>query len=113
MPDENRRMARERKTIHVMIQMYCRAHHGGKERLCNECSELGDYADKRLDKCRFRHDKPTCANCPVHCYKPVMREKVRAVMRYSGPRMLLRHPILAVLHVIDGRRKIGPIDKHG
>ena len=59
----------------------------------------------RLDKCPFLEGKTTCANCPVHCYKSDMREKVREVMRYSGPRMTLRHPILAVFHLIDGLRK--------
>jgi hypothetical protein len=26
------------------------------------------------------------------------------VMRYTGPRMMWRHPVLAVRHVLDGRR---------
>jgi hypothetical protein len=26
-------------------------------------------------------------------------------MRYAGPRMLLRHPLLAILHQLDGLRK--------
>jgi hypothetical protein len=36
---------------------------------------------------------------------PLMRDDIRAVMRYAGPRMLLHHPILAVQHLIDGWRK--------
>jgi hypothetical protein len=63
-----------------------------------------DYARVRLDTCRYGTEKPTCATCPTHCYKPVMRERVREVMRYSGPRMLKRHPVLAVAHLVDGRR---------
>ena len=43
----------------------------------------------------FGDDKPTCANCKVHCYSEAMRERVRDVMRYAGPRMLWRHPVLA------------------
>jgi len=35
----------------------------------------------------------------------VMRERVRVVMRTAGPRMIWRHPILAIRHVIDGRQK--------
>lgn len=61
---------------------------------------------QRIDKCPFCLNKPTCANCPVHCYKKDMREAVREAMRYAGPRMLLRHPILAILHQIDGRRVV-------
>ncbi len=34
-----------------------------------------------------------------------MREKIRRVMRYAGPRMLLRHPVMALLHMVDGLRK--------
>lgn len=87
-----------------MIILYCRNNHK-KDQLCIECRELRDYALNRLDRCPFQEGKTTCAKCPVHCYKPDMRERVRAVMRYSGPRMLWRHPVLAVFHLIDGRRK--------
>jgi len=49
-----------------------------------------------MSRCPFGPDKPTCAKCPIHCYKPQVRERVREVMRFAGPRMLLRHPVLAV-----------------
>jgi hypothetical protein len=61
----------------------------------------------RLEKCRYGADKPTCANCETHCYRPAMREQVRVVMRYSGPRMLKLHPVLAVAHLVDGRKTPG------
>jgi len=106
MPFIQPRMRRERKTIESMFAIYCRDLHatpsGG---LCGACQELQDYAVERLDRCPFQENKSTCANCAVHCYKPEMRQKVRQVMRYAGPRMLLRHPILAVRHMLDGRRK--------
>jgi hypothetical protein len=66
---------------------------------------------QRLEKCPFEEGKTTCARCPVHCYKPEMREKIRAVMRYSGPRMLYRHPMLTIFHIIDGRRKAPVADR--
>lgn len=59
---------------------------------------------QRVDKCTFQDAKPTCAKCPVHCYNPTMREQVREVMRYAGPRMVLHHPILSILHTLDGMR---------
>ena len=99
------RMRRERRTIEAMIRLYCRDHHGGGRKLCLGCAELLDYAFRRLDRCPFQEGKTTCAKCPVHCYKPSMREKVREVMRYSGPRMLWHHPVLALFHLLDGRRK--------
>ncbi|MFW6198276.1 MAG: nitrous oxide-stimulated promoter family protein [Acidobacteriota bacterium] len=101
-----RRIRRERKTISTMIEMYCRDRHHRDSGPCPECEALNAYAMQRVDKCPYGSAKPTCANCPIHCYKPDMRERVRRVMRYAGPRMLRRHPVLAVLHTIDGLRKV-------
>lgn len=90
-----------------MIGMYCRDKHGAaRGELCAECADLQAYAMFRIDKCPYCEDKPTCANCPIHCYKKDRREEVRRVMRYAGPRIMLRHPILAVLHQLDGRREV-------
>ncbi len=99
------RMKREVKTVEAMIHIYCHGQHETKNKLCPECQELLDYTRLRLEKCPFQEGKTTCANCPVHCYKPDMRERIRTTMRYSGPRILPRHPILTVYHYIDGRRK--------
>lgn len=98
------RMTRERKTVEAMLRLYCRGEHGSSEGLCHECQELLDYSRARLEHCPFQEGKSTCAKCPVHCYRPEMRERVRTVMRYAGPRMLYRHPILALLHLFDGLR---------
>lgn len=104
------RLKRENRTIEIMIELHCREqHHPPAGELCPECSELRDYARLRLKHCVFQENKPTCANCPVHCYKVSMRERVREMMRYAGPRMMLHHPILAVAHLLDGRRKAPPL----
>jgi hypothetical protein len=88
-----------------MIAMYCRDHHRrALNGLCEDCRQLLDYAMDRIDKCPFCLSKPTCANCPIHCYKKDRREEVRAVMRYAGPRMMRRHPVLAIMHMLDGYR---------
>ena len=86
-----------------MIREYCKLVHGRKT-LCPDCSRLEEYALKHIDNCTFGEDKPVCKDCPVHCYKPFMREQIRQVMRISGPRMLLRHPILTVSHLIREKR---------
>jgi hypothetical protein len=104
----SRRMQREARTAEIMIRRFCRDHHGGSPALCEECSQLLAYARKRLHQCPFQERKTTCGNCPVHCYAPGKREQIRAVMRHSGPRMLLSHPLLALLHLIDGLRKPRP-----
>lgn len=98
------RLDRERGTIRTMIGMYCRDHHASGGVLCAECERLHGYAMQRIDRCPYSADKPTCAVCPTHCYRPDRREEVRAVMRYAGPRMLVRHPILTLLHYWDEYR---------
>ncbi len=106
MRNSEKRLARERLTMEKMVGIYCSDHHDSVGTgLCPECREFLDYADKRLDKCPYGEDKPTCANCPVHCYKPLQRAQARAIMRYAGPRMMLRHPLLAIAHQLDGFRK--------
>jgi hypothetical protein len=97
-------MARERKTIAAMVRIYCRGQHHSQGDLCAECRQILDYALARLDKCPFQEGKTTCAKCPVHCYKPDMRQKIRTVMRNAGPRMWYRHPVLTLFHFVDGRR---------
>jgi len=64
-----------------------------------------EYVHQRLEKCPFQEGKTTCAKCPVHCYSPVMRGKIREIMRYSGPRMSYRHPVATLWHLVDGRRQ--------
>lgn len=106
------RLARELKTIGVMLQIYCHDHHDSAAQdgagLCQECAELFDYARKRLAGCPYGPNKPTCANCQIHCYGPRQREATREMMRYAGPRMMWRHPLLAVAHVLDGKRAAPP-----
>ena len=104
------RVARERRTIDAMIQLYCRHHHAGAA-LCQDCEALRCYADVRLTRCVFKLDKPTCAACPIHCYRPDLRRQVKIVMQYAGPRMILRHPILAIWHLIAGKREIPEIPR--
>lgn len=100
------RRARELRTIEAMVRLYCRGHAHDGAPLCAECASLMQYARRRLDRCVFGDAKPTCANCAVHCYSADMRERVRTVMRWAGPRMLVRHPILAVRHMLDGRKPV-------
>jgi len=104
---ENKRLERERKTVHKMILIYCEGVHlSPKGELCPDCQSMYDYASKRIDRCPFGWRKPTCARCPVHCYQPDQREQIRNVMRYAGPRMLFHHPYLTLMHGIDSLRRM-------
>jgi hypothetical protein len=101
----HRRIAREQRTIEAMLHIYCRDHHGRGADLCAACTTLLDYARRRLATCPFGAAKPACNHCKVHCYSPTLRERVKAVMRYSGPRMLLRHPLISLFHLLDKNRR--------
>lgn len=96
--------AREKAMVAEMISLYCRKNHRAGA-LCPGCAALMDYARQRSDSCPFMETKTFCSNCAVHCYRPEMREKIRAVMRYSGPRMLFHHPVMAVRHLIETKKE--------
>jgi len=99
------RIDRERTTIEAMIRPYCRRHHDPQgDVLCPCCQELLEYAFGRTKACRFGEDKPACAKCAIHCYKPDMRTAIIEVMRWSGPRMLWCHPYLAIRHLFDSMK---------
>ncbi|MNC41678.1 hypothetical protein D3C75_904530 [compost metagenome] len=95
------RIAREKEIVEKMIAIYCRGNGHGRGQLCPGCAELLDYACKRLELCRFGEDKKFCKHCPVHCYNKEMRAQIRTVMRYSGPRIMLYHPVAAVEHLVS------------
>jgi len=104
------RLEWERRTVGLMIQIYCRNHHKHKQNICDNCKELAEYCEQKLSKCPFKENKPACSECQIHCYLPEMRKRIREVMRYSGPRMLYRHPILAILHLLETKRKRNKTD---
>ena len=87
---------KEKKLIPVMIKKYCHGKHKAKgEELCEECRQLTEYALFRF--------------CKIHCYKPDMREKIKDVMKWAGPRMIFTHPVFAFKHVfqmISYKRKL-------
>ena len=102
---------REKKLVSQMIALYCRKMHHSRGGLCPECTKLEEYAKARSDRCPFMETKTFCSNCRVHCYWPEMREKIRQVMRFSGPRMLFHHPAAAVRHVIETRKEKRRLEK--
>lgn len=102
---------REKRTVALMIRIYCRKKHKSGHELCPECKSLLQYAEQRSDKCPFMETKTFCSNCRVHCYKPEMREKIRVVMRFSGPRMIFRHPVMAIHHVAETKKEKRRLEK--
>ncbi len=129
-----RKREREQEIVSQMIALYCKGNHsahrsvslrerGGEMRqmregaalrerdsgerrdLCPECAELEAYAHARSERCPFMEEKTFCSNCTVHCYRPEMRERIRTVMRYAGPRMPFHHPVMAIRHMIESQRE--------
>lgn len=102
---------REKRLVSQMIALYCRRKHGTRDGLCPDCAALDAYARQRSEKCPFMENKTFCSNCKVHCYKPEMRDKIKTVMRFSGPRMLFYHPVTAIWHVVATRREKNALKK--
>lgn len=105
MPRAETKRAREKATVAFMICLYCKKKHRAKKELCPACATLMQYAQQRSDNCPFMESKTFCSNCTVHCYKPEMREEIRKVMRFSGPRMVFYHPVMAVRHVLESKKR--------
>lgn len=97
---------KEAEVMELMVKLYCRKKHGCAGGLCEDCSKLLEYSSARRDKCPWGDEKPFCSNCPIHCYKPDMRERVKEVMRFSGPRMIFHHPVVAVKHLVQSKKGI-------
>ena len=89
----------EKRVVEQMIRLYCRKRQGNAT-LCPDCRQLLDYAIERLDRCSYGNDKPICRKCPIHCYRPAMKSRIKMVMRWAGPRMILYHPLLAIKHLL-------------
>ncbi len=99
------RIEREMLTVSRMIAMYCRWHHRRPDgSLCDDCRSLLDYAGQRLRHCPKGNAKSSCRRCDIPCYSPAYRDRIRAVMRYAGPRMLFRRPLSALRHFLSELR---------
>ncbi|MFX1482131.1 MAG: nitrous oxide-stimulated promoter family protein [Promethearchaeota archaeon] len=102
------KIQKEKATVERMIHLYCeKKHDSSSNQLCADCQRLLQYSHQRLDYCQYGEEKPTCRKCPVHCYRPTMRDEIRSVMRFSGPRLIFRAPIEWIKHKIHDRADMG------
>ena len=83
-----------------MIAIYCQSNCKTQLTLCDDCKEILDYIWKKLDNCQYKIRKPRCNKCPRHCYSVSKREKIKKIMRYSGPLMIWKHPLLTLIHFL-------------
>lgn len=100
----------EQQIMAKMVQLYCRGQKHGAARgtLCPECAALLAYAHTRTQHCPHMANKTFCSKCPTQCYQPEMRQQVRAVMRYAGPRMLWHGPLLVLKHALAPKQRKAP-----
>ena len=99
------RRQQEKQIVSLMISIYCRKRHRSRGGLCPKCAALEKYAAERSERCPFMENKTFCSNCKVHCYSPEMREEIKKVMRFSGPRMIAYHPVMATRHVKETKKE--------
>lgn len=94
------RLLREKHTIEMMINIFCKSH-SADHSLCPNCKLLLEQVHRKIENCKYGMSKPNCSRCDIYCYSEDMRKGVKAVMRYSGLRMLVYHPILSIMHLRD------------
>lgn len=94
------RIENEKAVVAKMIRLYYRRKLGLREPSTEEM-ELLSYAERRLTHCKFGEQKPACKRCPIHCYRSDMRAKIREVMRWAGPRMIIYDPVATIKHLLN------------
>ncbi len=103
---EPKRISRERKTIKSMVEIYCESKHSHSEGICPNCKEVLEYCNLRISNCAFGNAKPACSECPIHCFKPEMKKRIKTIMRFAGPKMVFRHPIFSIFHILDKHKRV-------
>lgn len=98
-----KRIEREKRVVKLMIQKYCSNFHNS-EILCAECADLLNYSVKHLLACPFAENKPACSACTIHCYSKNYKNKIKQVMRFSGPKMIFEHPKDTIYYFFDKLR---------
>jgi hypothetical protein len=105
LPNDSDQIGREKLTIRSMIQIYCHGRRHATSGICSECEKLLHYATGRIDSCPYQSSgKPACGLCKTNCFSSEMYGRFQTIMRYAGPRMMMRHPILSMAHFFDAVR---------
>jgi hypothetical protein len=115
--DLDAKVRRDLRTLAKFITFYCERRHAGVEKqparlrtidvtsvcgravpLCAPCAKLLAHAFMKRLVCPLA-PKPTCRQCPQHCYAPAYRAQIREVMRFTGPRLVLRGRLDYLVHL--------------
>lgn len=96
----------DRDTLLGLFKIYCAHEHADKaegienDSLCPSCRVSLDYSLERTLTCKLKGSGQLCSSCPVHCFEPDQRENIRKIMRFSGPRLIWKSPLLAIRYVL-------------
>lgn len=91
---------KKKKILSAMFDIYIKKHQEEKENICS----LRDYAFQRIEKCPNNGKKIYCSSCTIHCFADNERAYIKKVMRFSGPRMMVYHPLMALDHAFSSIR---------
>lgn len=94
---------KESEVVNLMIDLYYK-NKVNKDKV-EEKEDLKKYCEFRLSKCPFKDNKPFCSNCKIHCYDNIHQDLIKKVMRYSGPRMMIYHPIVGIKHINETMKR--------
>ena len=102
---------REKRTVALMIRLYCRKKHGTKKIFVPNAKHFRSMRCSAVINAPLWKPRPFAltAVCIVTSRKCV--KKIREVMRFSGPRMILHHPVMAVRHVIESKKEKKRLEK--
>ncbi|MCU0724724.1 MAG: nitrous oxide-stimulated promoter family protein [Planctomycetes bacterium] len=122
-PGHLRQIGKDLRVLGLFVETYCRKHHRdvpreafrmgaldlsptglGRREVCAECRKLLSHAVAKRARCPLE-PKPSCRLCPVHCYAPVYRQRIREVMKFSGRHLILRGRLHLLLHFLERRPK--------
>lgn len=105
MKDIETKREREKKMISQMIALYCHRNHHTRGAPLSRVRGAERLRPRPLRALPVHGDEDLLRQLPRARYKPDMREKIRAVMRFSGPRMIFYHPVAAIRHVVETKRE--------
>lgn len=99
---EEIRRQKKHDIVVQMVDIYCS---GNKHKLdengkCADCDLLLRYSKSRTDRCPYINETLFCSNCPTPCYRPDMKERMRDLMKYAGPRLFFKRPFTVIWHMI-------------
>lgn len=103
---ENTHVDKDRQTLEAIGRIFCSAHHNearDSEGLCPSCRATIDATLERAAACPYGHET-NCEDCRVHCQRGEAQARIREIMRYSAPRMAVRHPLMTMEYLRKKRK---------